>query len=147
MKTLLTLLLGGLIALPSFGQQNPEKMLALYKVEKYRKMKSTGRVLAIGGTVLTVVGLSTLMNVSTTTTPNNPSQPDALTDREIGGLLAYVGGVLSVGAGVPLWIVGAHAQNKWQKKLDGMAVRMRVTPESAALGVTIPLARQSSSWR
>lgn len=117
------------------AQHNDEKLFYLQKAEKYRRMKSTGTVLTTTGTIAAIVGIVMMANSTYTTTTNSYGQPvTTSTDgNAAGGALTFLAGSAALGAGVPLWIVGAHAQKKYQRKLDGLALRMNVNQQSAGL--------------
>lgn len=113
-------------------QRSQEEMFYLLKAEKYHRMKNTGRVLTIGGTIVSIVGLVTMMNAPMETTTNGYGQTTTSNDG-VGGALAFLAGSAAVGAGVPLWIVGAHAEEKYQKKLGVLSMGLKVNSQQAGL--------------
>jgi hypothetical protein len=130
--TLLTFLV--FTALQSFAQHEPDKLLYMAKVEKYRKMKNTGGVLTMGGGVLLIGGLVTLMNSSTTTTSYSGGSPQtSSTGNAAGGFVAYLVGTACVGAGIPLWIVGGNNHRKYSRKLESVSVNLNVDPQKNGL--------------
>jgi uncharacterized membrane protein YedE/YeeE len=111
----------------SFAQQSPEKLDYLNKVDKYRKMKSTGATLTVLGGVLVGIGAAIMYN----------SSYDWWTGEETGnrqaGALCTVFGIAGLGSGIPLWAVGAHNQRKYNEKLQGLSVRINASPQSSGL--------------
>lgn len=130
MKTLALLCFFMFTFIFSFAQLNEDKLFYLKKAEKYRRMKNTGTVLTIGGSVLAVVGIATLLNTTVETTTTSSGTQARTTGNPAAGAVAYVVGAASVGAGIPLWIVGAHAQRKYNRKLDAVSVRMKINVSS-----------------
>jgi hypothetical protein len=134
MKTSILLCCLIFTAVKTFAQYDPEKMLYIKKAEKYRKMKNTGTLLTVGGVILTVVGVSTLINSTTTTTVNGSGQNQTTSSgNAVGGAIAYVLGVACVGSGVPLWIVGAHAQKKYLRKLEAVTIGVNLNERNKGL--------------
>ena len=109
---------------PNLNAQD-DKLLYSGKVEKYRKMKGLGTSLTVLGGVLLVVGVATIVN-STTYSSGSTSNADT-------GLVAYFLGVAGLGSGIPLWIVGAHQQRKYSKKLEGLSFRFNLNPQRKGL--------------
>jgi hypothetical protein len=119
-----------------YAQIDPQKSFYLTKSEKYRKMKTTGTVLSVGGTILAVVGIVTLSNYTEEVVTNQYGQSQTVTHgNATAGALAYLAGVASIGAGVPLWIVGGISEAKYNRKLEGLTVRLKVNPRSAGIGI------------
>jgi hypothetical protein len=120
----------------AFSQLKDEKMLYVEKLEKYSRMKKTGKTLVLFGSVLSVAGIIILANSSTTTTYNGGYSSNTTTEGNPGaGLAAYLGGSICVGVGVPLWIVGGINKGKYERKLDGLTVGARVTPGGGGLSL------------
>ena len=117
-----------------YSQIDPQRSLYISKAEKYRKMKTTGAVLTVGGTILAIVGISTLSNVETTTT--STGQVQTLKGDPVAGVLELLVGTGAVGAGVPLWIVGAHAESKYNRKLETLSARVYVNPHATGVKLT-----------
>ena len=129
--TILTLLV--CLGFNAFAQHDPDKMFYLQKAEKYRRMKNTGAVLTVTGAVLAVVGIATLSN--TTTTVSGSGQ--TTTTGNVGeGVAAYLIGSCALGAGVPLWIVGAHAQKKYEIKLQNLSSQSGFIDRGARISLT-----------
>ena len=106
-----------------------DKLFNAGKVEKYRKLKNTGATLTVVGGVLFVVGVSMLLN-STTTYYNGQTSSSSNAGT---GAIAYVLGVAGLGTGIPLWIVGAHQQRKYTKKLEGVTLRFNLHPQGQGI--------------
>ncbi len=115
-----------------YAQADPQKMLYIQKAEKYRKMKNTGTVLTVVGGVLFVTGLVTLVNASTST--YSSTQPTSGDIRN--GFYAYIGGAAALGSGIPLWIVGANQQGKYEAKAQNLSVRINANPRQRGLTLT-----------
>ncbi len=141
MKTSILLLLMVLSASHLLAQQNKEKLFYLQKAEKYRRMKSTGTVLTVAGGVAFIVGIAMVANSSYTTTTNGYGQPitTATDGNPFAGALTFLAGSAALGAGIPLLIVGAHAEKKYQTKLEGVALHLNVNRQSAGLTLTCRL--------
>jgi hypothetical protein len=118
----------------AYCQIDPERSLYITKAEKYRKMKTTGTVLTVGGAILTIAGIVTLSNVETTTNMNG--QVQTVSGNPGAGVLEFLLGIGAVGAGVPLWIVGAHAEAKYNRNLEKLSVRLNVNPKNTGLKLT-----------
>ena len=123
------------------AQLNEEKFFYLQKAEKYRKMKTTGAVLTVTGGIAFIVGIVILSNSTYTTTTNGYGQPvTTSTDgNAAGGALTFLAGGAALGAGIPLWIVGRHAEKKYQRKLEGVTLRLNVNRQSPGLALTYRL--------
>lgn len=138
----LLILLGLLIVMTSncFGQYDNDKLFYVLKSEKYRRMKNTGAILTIGGGILTVVGLSTLMNATVTTTSYGGGQTQtSTTGNPVGGAIVYLLGVAGLGSGIPLWIVGRHAERKYNRKFETISIRVNLNQQRTDLTLTCRL--------
>ncbi len=114
---------------PNLNTQD-NKLFYAAKAEKYRKLKGTGATLTVMGGILFVVGVSTLLNVSTTTYGNGSTSTSGNAGA---GIVAYLLGVAGLGSGIPLWIVGAHQHRKYSKRLEGVSFRFNVNPRGKGL--------------
>lgn len=129
MKILIVVGLLLTLTFQSFAQQkqrvNPDsdKFFYLAKAEKYRRMKSTGTVLTCTGSVLAIIGIATLSNATTTT---NSYGYQTTTGNPEAGAIAFLAGSCALGAGIPLWIVGSHAQKKYERKLSELSAGMNM---------------------
>ncbi|HEY0771299.1 MAG TPA: hypothetical protein VGD31_13295, partial [Sphingobacteriaceae bacterium] len=131
-KTLTIVLVLVSFAFTCTAQIDEEKALYIQKAEKYRRMKNTGQILAIGGTVMMVTGIVMLSNVETTT---NSYGQTTTTGNVGGGVALYLLGGCAVGAGVPLWIVGGINQGRYERKLQTVSVSLNVSPRSTGIGL------------
>ena len=118
----------GLLNSRLYVQQNTEaieKVDYAAQVEKYRKMKNVGTALTVVGSVLFVSGLVTMYNATD------------VYDGILGtGAVLFVGGCVSLGAGIPLWIVGGVQQKKYSAKPQQLSVRINATPQNQGLTLT-----------
>lgn len=138
MKAILLLLLSAsilfVVPLKTLAQYNSEEMLYVHKVEKYRKMKNAGRILTFGGTVLTIVGVVAVANAPKTQTTNGYGQTVTTIDESgFGGALAFIAGAASLGAGIPLWIVGSKAEAKYRRKLGDSYLSLNINYQQVGL--------------
>ena len=137
MKTfLLICILTGFVC-QSYAQQiEGNKELYFEKAEKFRKMKTTGQVLTIGGSILAAAGMVTLLSSSTTTTTDSYGQTDTSVDGNIiAGILMYLSGSACAGAGVPLWIVGGINEGRYNRKLETVTLRLKMDPQATGLAL------------
>jgi hypothetical protein len=137
MKLLLLLSFFFFTVISSFAQHDPDKLFYFAKAEKYRRMKNAGTALTIGGSILTIVGIVTLVNSkdSDRTVGSTVPNVDDTRNLVIGGV-AYLMGVGSLGAGIPLWIVGARNERKYNRKLEDISVKFHVDPQRSGLTFT-----------
>src|SRR5450631_4487601 len=101
-----------LLSVQSIAQRDPDKLFYAQKVEKYRKMKSTGATLTVTGGILVVVGISMILKGTTTTNSGSSTQTTSNSSADTGALV-WLLGIGSLGAGIPLWIIGGHSQDKY----------------------------------
>jgi hypothetical protein len=133
MKKTLVFIFFLFVCIHSFAQASFDKALYQEKFEKYHRMKKTGTTLTLLGTALSVVGIVTIANTSTTTTYTYGS-PKTTVDGNPGlGIAAYLGGSICVGIGVPLWIVGGINKGKYERKLQSLNVGANITPQGGGL--------------
>ncbi len=134
MKTLLLTLFLSFTVLHSYAQIESDKLLYLEKAEKYRRMKTTGKVLTLGGSAMAVIGLVTLIS-STTTTTNNGSGPTqtSSTGNPEAGAMTYLLGNVAAGVGVPLWIVGGINEGRYNRKAGAISVRLQASPQDMGM--------------
>jgi len=111
------------------AQLNRDKLFFAEKIEKYRRMKSTGQVLTFTGGALMVIGIATAANASTTTVSNGYSTQTYSDGRLEQAALEILLGIPALGAGIPLWTVGAHSQHKYERKLQTVTLRPYTTPQ------------------
>ena len=121
-----------LLSIQSIAQRDPDKLFYAQKVEKFRRMKSTGATLTVTGGILVVVGISMILNGTKTTS----TQSTSMNSSAETGALVYLLGVGSLGAGIPLWIVGGHQQRKYERKFENVSVGFNFTPQKNGLTLT-----------
>lgn len=141
MKTLVICILFIAVTVQSYAQKvDPETLFIHQKIEKYHRMKGTGRMLTVGGSVLTVIGIVMASNSSTTTTYNGSGSTNTSTEGNPGGAAAcLLLGSAGLGAGIPLWIVGSHAEDKYKAKLLRQTVSFNLKANRNVAGVAITL--------
>lgn len=133
MKALTLLIVTCLTALNTFAQIDSDKMLYLQKSEKYKRMRNTGITLAVGGTVMMVAGIVTIVNNAD---PYNQSVGQNNTDDIGRGALMYLGGAIAIGVGTPLWIVGGISHARYNRKLQSVSSRLTIYPRNRGIGLT-----------
>ncbi len=133
MKLLLLLSFFLFTVISSFAQHDPDKLLYFAKAEKYRRMKNAGTALTIGGSVLAIVGIVTIANNGTA---GSTAAKVENVDNVLIGAAVYLMGLGSLGAGIPLWIVGAHSERKYNRKLEDISVKFHVDPQRSGLTFT-----------
>lgn len=123
-----------LVLLPvlSHAQYDLDKAFYYHKVEKYKKMRNAGILLTVGGTILAVIGIDKMSHTVTSYSYYGSSQSTSSTEGET----EYAIGAIAIGAGVPLWIVGGHAKKKYQRKLEGITVRLNRWQGATGMKVT-----------
>src|SRR5688572_3225884 len=89
--------------------KDAERLNYVEKIEKYRRMKTTGATLTVAGSVLLIVGTVIFVDAPVTDTEGHELES---------GLLCMIAGQAGLGAGIPLWIVGANNQKGYTKKLQ-----------------------------
>lgn len=131
MKFAALLLFLVLITVQSYCQNNSEKLLYVRKSETYRKVKNTGATLTVVGAISLIVG-----NVISNNTPEYTGTGKAPSGLHDDGLIWKAAGVVGLGSGVPLWIVGAVNQKKYENKLENLFVRYDLNPQGGGLTLT-----------
>ena len=107
----LTLFLAVLITVASQAQYRNDSTEYVVKIKKYHNMRTAGTLLTIAGTGMFVAGLVTMVD--------NVWYSDQKFEN---GFLIYMLGGVSLGAGIPLWIVGAHNHKKYSEKLRALSL-------------------------
>lgn len=130
MKITLLFTFSIVVSFGAFAQVDQDKLFYFKKIEKYRKMKTTGTVLTLTGTALVVVGVVTIVNSTTTTNGTYTTTNDS---NIVAGVIAYLVGVGGVGSGIPLWIVGGINEGKYIRRSQESAVRLDLDPQKAGL--------------
>jgi hypothetical protein len=120
----------------SFAQVNSQKVTYQLKIDKFKRMKSTGIVMIVAGTVATVVGISNISSANYTTNPytgqRTTNDPSAVT-----GALLVLGGVGLVGGGIPLAIIGSKKSKQYQRKFDELALHLNLNPQQQGLALSL----------
>ena len=94
-------------------------------------MRNTGTTLTVGGTILAIVGISTMVSAPSFQNANGTQTYTG--DKAVTGAVTYIAGAACVGAGIPLWIVGAHAHRQYNRKLESVTVRLNASTEQTGL--------------
>lgn len=134
----IAVLIGFILCLSAqcYAQIDRQKLLYLQKSEKYRKMKNTGRALTVVGGAVWIYGIVTLVK-SANAQYNNGGTPTSSSNKDAqNGSLAYLAGTAGLGAGIPLWIIGANNQKKYENKLQNLSIRFDVNPQNKGLTLT-----------
>ncbi len=129
------------ISIQSYAQFNSDRLFYEGKVEKYKKLKTTGAALAIVGTGLCVVGIVTLVSQIDNTNSSSggsgsygsSSSSTASNSTVNTGAALWLVGLGCVGAGVPMWVVGGISQMRYEKKLDRLSVGLNLSPQQTGL--------------
>ncbi|HYG02560.1 MAG TPA: hypothetical protein VD927_08940 [Chryseosolibacter sp.] len=135
MKILVAAVVCFVATFQSYAQQNPEKIFYMEKMEKYARMKNTGKTLTVGGGVLFVVGMVIASNSSTTTHYNGYTTQTSTQGNPEAAFLCILLGSGGLGAGIPLWIVGNHAHDKYKGKLAGVSLNLKIQNDNYARGL------------
>ncbi len=122
-----------LLSVQTIAQRDPDRLFYALKVEKFRKMKTTGATLTVTGAILVVVGISMIVNSTSSSSHNSSTGTYNLTTNQETGALVYLLGVGSLGAGIPLWIVGGHQQHKYEGKFEKLSVGLNFSPQKTGL--------------
>ena len=114
-----------------------DKLLYAQKIEKYKRMKTTGILMAAAGTILVVAGISNLASVDYTgsSSSSSSSSGPANDPKYTSGILMFYGGVGLMGGGIPLTIIGSKQSKKWQRRLDGLTFNFKLTPNQQGLAL------------
>ena len=113
-----------------------EKLLYAQKVEKFKRMKTTGILMAGAGTILAIVGISNLASVDYTGSSSSSSSGGPANDpKYTSGILMFYGGVGLMGGGIPLAIIGSKKAKKYERKLDGLTLNLNLNPKQQGLAL------------
>lgn len=112
MKLPIAFLLTVLVAVSSQAQYRNDSTEYVVKIQKYRDMRTVGTLMAVAGTGLFIAGLVIM--------------EENLwwgSDQEFrNGSAVFLHGCAGLGAGIPLWIVGAHLHRKYSEKLKTLSL-------------------------
>ncbi len=122
MKTLIiSILLVVFASHISVQAQDQKKQLYLRKVEKFTTMRNAGIGLTIGGSVLTILGFSTMSNAVA-------EDPNLYTDESnskfFSGYLVTALGVTATGGGITLWAIGGSKRRSYLNKLNSLSLNL-----------------------
>ncbi len=122
MKTLIiSILLVVFASHISVQAQDQKKQLYLRKVEKFTTMRNAGIGLTIGGSVLTILGFSTMSNAVA-------EDPNLYTDESnskfFAGYLVTALGVTATGGGITLWAIGGSKRRSYLNKLNSLSLNL-----------------------
>lgn len=124
-------------AIQTYAQFDKDKLFYAAKAERYKRMKTTGTILTIAGGILTVVGITTLSNSSVTTIyGSNGQSQNITTGNPEAGAIEFLLGIGGLGAGIPLWAVGGHAERKYLRKLENISVRLNRQQQNTGFTLT-----------
>lgn len=123
MKTLIiSILLVVFASHISVQAQDQKKQLYLRKVEKFTTMRNAGIGLTIGGSVLTILGISTMSNAVA-------EDPNLYTDESnskfLAGYLVTALGVTAAGGGITLWAIGGSKRRSYLNKLNSLSLNLK----------------------
>lgn len=137
-KSFIVLLISVCISLSASAQFNQQQMNYRLKVEKYKKMKTTGIALTAVGVVAIIVGISNLNDATYTTTYTSTggTQQTSSDPKAVTGALLTLGGFAFMGTGIPLTIVGSIASTKYRRKLEATSVHFNITPQQQGIGLS-----------
>ncbi len=108
------------------------------KVEKYKKMKTTGIALTAVGVAAVIIGIVNVADAPTTTTYTSTggTQQTSTGPKAVTGALLTLGGFAFMGTGIPLTIVGSIASTKYRRKLEATSVHFNITPQQQGIGLS-----------
>jgi hypothetical protein len=131
-KTIILFTMVGLFSGRIHAQQKTEvsgNVDYVRKVETYRKMRNSGMVLSVIGSVFVVAGSVVMYNLKEEGTyPYETSITN--------GTAQIIVGSLCLGAGVPLWIVGGINHRKYSTKIKNLSLKLNVTPQTQGMILT-----------
>jgi len=109
MKTFLVFIVALLIVISSQAQYRSDSTEYAIKIRKFNNMRGAGIPLTVIGTGLFVAGVVTMNN--------NLFADDSAFNT---GFAVFMVGATSLGAGIPLWIVGAHQHKQYSERLRAL---------------------------
>ena len=122
-----------LISVQSHSQAVRDRAFYEQKIVRYNKLKNAGVALAIGGAVLTVVGVAVLANSTVETDPYGNTIND---DNLFIGAYALGFGMAGIGAGIPLAIIGSNKKKQYQRNINSLTFRFNAKPNNTGLVLT-----------
>lgn len=119
---------------PNQYQNLDDKMFYTSKYYKFKKMKTVGLIMTLGGGLLGVVGFSKMANAPTTTSYNG--QVTYTTSDGNQGAAMFLVSVPLVGAGLPLAIVGNAKSKKYGRLMESASISPSLAPGRRGLTLT-----------
>ena len=114
-----------------------DKLFYAQKTEKFKRMKTTGILMAGAGTILAIVGISNLASVDYTGSSYSSSSGGPANDpKYASGILMFYGGVGLLGGGIPLAVIGSKQAKKYQRKLDALTLNLNLNPKQQGLALS-----------
>jgi hypothetical protein len=125
------------ISLQIFAQQNDtQKFRYIAKAEKYKRMQNTGTGLTIAGGVLAITGFAVMLNSSIDeTTDSYGYTTTEINGHPVLGAGIFLVGAAGLGAGIPLWTIGAKKYRKFNEMAESVSLKFNASPRRA--GVTL----------
>jgi lysylphosphatidylglycerol synthetase-like protein (DUF2156 family) len=128
-----------LFSIGSFAQLNDQKVSYQLKIDKYKRMKSTGIVMVVAGSIATVVGISNISNAEYTTSTNPYTGATQRTTNDpaaVTGALLVLGGAGLLGGGIPLTIIGSKKSQQYQRRLDALSIHLNLNLQQQGLALS-----------
>ena len=104
--------------------QGEKKQLYQHKVESFTTMRNAGIGLTLGGTILTIVGISNASN-AIASDPNLETD-EAIQKYSVGVLVASLG-LTAAGGGIVLWAIGGSKKKNYSQKLNSLSFNLNPT--------------------
>lgn len=125
-----------LLSFQSIAQLDRDRLYYAHKVEKFRRLKSTGTKLTVAGGILVITGISMIINGTKSTNYGGTTQTTVNSTANNGALI-WLAGIASLGTGIPLWIVGGHQQSKYERRFENLSLGFNLTPQNTGLTLTV----------
>jgi hypothetical protein len=118
------------------AQINSEKVKYAMKVEKFNRMKTTGFLMIVAGSALTIASFPNVnINPSNSSTFSS-STPTTPKKVNVEAQLMFLGGVGLLGGGIPLAIVGSKKSKQYQHKFDELTLHLNLNPQQQGLALS-----------
>jgi hypothetical protein len=118
-----------LAGFPSYGQFKDDKQLYDEKVKKFVRMKTAGMVLSIAGSVAMMLAVTQISNEDYSLYSSTSDEEDYYIAT------TAVAAASMLGAGVPLWIIGARKQRKYNQRLNNLSVGAKINSNQRGLAL------------
>jgi hypothetical protein len=109
----------------SLKAQDEKKQLYQHKVESYTTMRNAGVGLTIGGTILTIVGISSMSNALAA---DPYLETEEMASKYALGALGAGFGMTATGGGIVLWVIGSSKKKYYSQKLNSISLNVNPTP-------------------